>query len=149
MHKQFYKLQELLEYVQKSAGGEHKGIFEIGETTASLAARIQQTVGVNAHQFRLTLDNYGIRHAFEGHSQERGSQDQHPLTEADVLALPGWAFEPEVIEAGNDQSTPNQLVRLQFEILDSQRLVKTVVIWEVRPRHRRLVLVTMYKTKNG
>lgn len=98
--------------------------------------------------FRLTLDSYGVRHAFGGHSQEWGSRDQHPLNEADMLSLPSWVFAPANILEGAVRVLPTQPRQLRLEYIDSQQL-KTVLILEVRPKHRRLVLVTMYKTKNG
>ena len=113
-----------------------------------LAGRIQQLIGANTYRFQITLDSFGIRHAFAGHSQERGSQDQHLLTEVDVLALERWVFDPHTLKPGVRKTASAQPLRLHFEHLDAQQ-VKTVVILEVRPRHRRLVLVTMYKTENG
>lgn len=113
-----------------------------------LAGRIQQLIGEDTYRFRITLDNFGVRHAFKGHSQERGSRDLHPLTEADMLALPDWLLTPDLLQEGAGRASPHQPLRLQLTHLDAQQ-VRTVVILEIRPRPRRLVLVTMYKTENG
>jgi hypothetical protein len=122
--------------------------YELGELPLELAARVQHDIGIDTQGFRLTLDSYGVRHAFGGHSQEWGSRDHYPLTEADMLSLPSWVFAPTTVLEGATRVLPMQPRRLRLEYVDSQQL-KIVLILEVRPRYRRLVLVTMYKTING
>lgn len=148
MHQKFTSLQDLLDYIRQTNGNEPKGIYEMGKLPVQLVARIRDTIGVNTEGLQLTLDNFGIRHAFAGHSQARGSQDQHPLTESDILALPGWIFDPETLSKGAPNSSPSQPLRLLLKYLNAQQQVRTIVILEVRPRYRRLVLVTMYKVQN-
>lgn len=147
-YKKFIYLEELLAYVRQTSGGDYKGMCELGELPPQLVKRVRLCIGTDTLDYQLTLDSYGVRHAFAGHSQERGSRDQYPITEADVLALPKWIFMPTTIQEGAKPSA-SQLQRLQLEHSMGQQPTKTVVILEVRPRYRRLVLVTMYKTKNG
>lgn len=147
MHKQFYSIQDLLAYIQQSKGGDIKALCELGSLPAVLVAQVRQTA-TDIQGFQLTLDSYGVRHAFSGHSQEWGSRDHYPLTEADVLAMPEWVFSPTATLAEAARSSPMQPQRLRLEHVDDQQL-KTVLILEIRPKYRRLVLVTMYKTKNG
>ena len=149
MHHKFTKLKDLLSYIRQSVGSDPKGVCELGKVPAHLAERISLETGLEVRDYQLTLDSYGVRHAFNGHSQERGSRDHYPLLETDVLTLPNWIFSPAVLKKGALQLLANQPRRLQIEHPTSQQAVKTVVILEVRPRYRRLVLVTMFKTKNG
>ena len=148
MHQEFINLRDLLDYIRQSVGSDPKGVCGIGKVLAPLAERIRQDTGLEVRDYQLTLDSYGVRHAFTGHSQEWGSRDHYPLLEADMLALPAWIFNPAILKKGAPPLSANQPQRLQVEHPTSQQAVKTVVILEVRPRYRRLVLVTMYKTKN-
>jgi hypothetical protein len=148
MHQEFLTIRDLLTYVQQSKGSDLKGVYELGELPPELVARVQDTSSIDTQGFRLTLDSYGVRHAFGGHSQEWGSRDHYPLTEANMLSLPNWVFAPTTVLEGATRVLSMQPRRLRLEYVTSQQL-KIVLILEVRPRYRRLVLVTMYKTKNG
>lgn len=148
MHRQFYSIQELLTYIQQSKGSDLKAVCELGLLPEGLVIRIRQEVNADVQGFYLTLDSYGVRHAFNGHSQERGSRDHYPLMEADLLALPEWIATPTTIVEGATKPLSMQPRRLRLEYALSNQ-TKTVLILEIRPKYRRLVLVTMYKTKNG
>ncbi|RYY14875.1 MAG: hypothetical protein EOO36_13530 [Cytophagaceae bacterium] len=100
-------------------------------------AQVQQKIQTDIQGFRLTLDGYGVRHAFGGHSQEWGSRDHYLLTEADVSALPEWVFAPTAMLAEAARSSSLQPQRMRLEHIDGQQ-VKTVVILEIRPKYRRL-----------
>ena len=89
-----------------------------------------------------------MRHALTGHSQERGSRDQFPLFETDILALPLWLPAPPIMQIGNASKHPLQPRRLRFERPELAGIFKTVVVLEVRTGRKQLALVTMYKTKN-
>jgi len=149
VHQKFPDMSALLAHVRLTQGHDPKGVCEPGKLPPPLAARVQAVIGLDARDFQLTLDSYGVRHAFAGHSQEWGSRDQNPLTEAGMLALPDWIFVPVALAAGAPARSAQPPLRWQPETSSELEQLMTVVIVEVRPRYRRLVLVTMFKRKNG
>ena len=149
MHEELPDLLTLLNFVRQTPGSAHKVFCQFATVSPALARRVAQAVGLAVEGFAFTLDSYGMRHALNGHSKERGSQDRLALTGTDFLELSTWLEAPDAIVAGVPGKHFSEPERLLFERLDPALACKTVAVLERRPRWKRLVLVTLYKTKTG
>lgn len=114
-----------------------------------LAQQLFPFTGCDTSGLLFSVDSYGLRHALTGHSQELGSRDHYSLLDADILALPSWLAAPPIVKASNPPKNVFQPRRVRFERPELFDSLKTVVVLEVRTGRKQLVLVTMYKTKNG
>lgn len=148
MHQEFFELLDLLLHVRQPMANDQKAVCHVARVSSALGQQLKSVVGIDTTNFTLTVDSFGLSHALGGHSQERGSRDHYPLLEADILALPTWLTAPDVVIAGQLRYS-SQPLRVIVERLELFTHLKTVVVLELRPRWRRLVLVTMYKTKTG
>ncbi|MCC7466937.1 MAG: hypothetical protein IT261_11740 [Saprospiraceae bacterium] len=128
-------------------------VFDISPVTEELAELIFSETGISIHGFMVTIDNYGIRHALERHSdaQKEAAHGQVAITDEDLLLIPSIIFNPDRIIYDHrkkvDLTTKNEV--FIFEKVENCYIYVVKEIRRVRKKGKlnRLVFQTMFKTK--
>lgn len=109
----------------------------------SFADRVQELTGIDVHGFTHSIVDDNVRHAMNRHGAgNESSQEQVPLTEADLLLLPEIIGRPDAIRSAGISTLGGQpIIAIEKQMADGT----TFVVEEIRKGRRKLMFLTAYK----
>lgn len=108
----------------------------------SNAAKIHEETGIDVGGYRQVADNFGVRHAFNNHGNEKAEarRGQRAVKTEDVARFPSVVHSPDRIAPGGKTKQGRDVI--QFE----KHIGKETIHYraEVRPKHRELATLTFF-----
>ena len=117
-----------------------------GKVSNKIADMIDKKLGINVHNYNISLKNDDIRKIFKDHGTEKTEipRGQVPITEEDFLNIPEIINNPDNIERSGTTQQGKPAIKFEKNINGNN-----VVIVYVSDKHNNLEMQTMYKFKNN
>ena len=117
-----------------------------GKINNKIADIIDKKLGINVHNYNISLKNDDIRKIFKDHGTEKTEipRGQVPITENDFLNIPEIINNPDNIERSGTTQQGKPAIKFEKNINGNN-----VVIVYVSDKHNNLEMQTMYKFKNN
>lgn len=122
-----------------SAGNVHEK-QDIGAVKNS--AKIKDSTGISTEGYRQKLDNFGVRHAFKHHGNEKieAARGQRAVTAQDVARIPAVVHSPDSMAHGGVTKQGREVI--QFEKTFGKETMHYRA--EVRPKHSEIATLTYF-----
>lgn len=139
--------QELKDFIQKAkANPNERTKINVGEVSAKLQ-QDAKAHGVDLTGYTHDLDVSGTRHAYKNHGNEKteASRGQIAITDEDFEKIPDIVDDYDDIEFEEEDKKGTPLIKYRKNFDDNS----TYYVEEIRTKHNKLTIKTMYKTKKA
>jgi hypothetical protein len=149
----FQQIETLCEYALHDPSNDHQVLILMENLEENIIERIKTETGIDLTGFAIEIDNYGIKHAFEGHGNpiKEAKHGQIAITEEDYLLIPLIIMDFDKVsynEMINGKTVEPALV-FEKEIDGRYFVVKQIKIVTKKGKRNRLIFKTMYKKRSN
>jgi hypothetical protein len=147
------QIRSLCDYSLHDTSNAHQVLTLMEYLEENIIEKIKTETGIDLTGFAIEIDNYGVKHAFEGHGNaiKEAKHGQIAITEEDYLLIP-------LIITNFDKVSYNEMISgktvepalvFEKEIDGRYFVVKQVKMVTKKGKRNRLVFKTMYKKRSN
>ncbi len=139
--------EDLKQFIEKAKSNPNeRQKLQIGIVSDKLKEAAKDN-GYDLSDYNHELDVSGTRHTIKQHGnvKKEESRGQIPITDADFERIPDIIYDYDNVEFGEEDSKGTPLIKYHKKFDDGT----SIYVEEIRTKHKKLTIKTMYKTKKA